>query len=193
MTATATLAIGENPFALEYKGHPISYTMLDGVPWFYLNDLLPAMNLNEHAIADVQGPSFPAHAKQTVEKVTEDGSETSIILSPVGVWFFGQLRYADRQQGISAWARREAKRLCPTPRPGDPAMFLTLNADKTLPPRPWRYSGWLSEWRDLKDKGEYLTPHMAFVLECADRDAAAMERFLQRRAEATKNAEEVSA
>ena len=140
---------------LVFQGHPIAYIMLDGVPYFSLSDLCAAMGWTDQAAVVVNRPDFPDHAKEIVEEQTADGWQPSLVLSPVGVFLWGHSQDPGRTQGLVAWTRREAARLCPNPRPDDPAMVLTLMSNGDLPPRPYKFSGYLSAWRDLKDTGAH--------------------------------------
>lgn len=175
MTETTQSAPTERLDPLLYQGHPISYILLDGVPWFALGDLCTALNRNEHAASIVNRHDFPNYAKQTVEELTPDGWKPITVLSPVGVWFFGHHIDPARSQGLAAWARREASRLCPDPRPGDTALHISLMPDGTLPPRPYKFSGRRSEWYDLKDTATYVTPLAARSREWAAQDQAVFD------------------
>lgn len=155
-TTTTTTAPSGRPAPLDFKGHPISYIMLDGVPWFSRDDLTTAMGWNEYAHSVLSRYDFPSHAKRDVEELTDEGRQSTTYLSPVGVWVYGHLNDPARTQTLAAWAKREAMRLCPDPHPGDPAMFLTLRVDGELPPRPFKFSGWRSAWYDLRDTGAHI-------------------------------------
>lgn len=148
---------GDHALTLDFKGTPIRVHMHEGVPHFALADLCEALGRDHHAAARVANPRFPAHAKLTCLEETGDGAFQDItMLTPVGVYFLTDLIDPVGGQKLAAWSRREAKRLCPDPRDNDPAMFLTLMPDRTLPPRPGKYSGRLSEWLNLRGKGNYL-------------------------------------
>jgi len=131
--------------------------MIDGVPFFAVSDLCDASRF-KHFVGDVVArPDFPDHARRSVREELEDGTYADAwVISPVGVFLFSDLTDAGRLQGLSAWARREAARLCPNPRPGDPAIFLTLSETGELPPRPLRYSGRRAEWEELRWSDAYL-------------------------------------
>jgi hypothetical protein len=74
----------------------------------------------------------------------------------VGVWTLSHILGDWEFRLISAWAKREAKTLCPAAKPDDPRMFLRLDADHELPPRPNRYSGRYTEWDELRFSNEYI-------------------------------------
>lgn len=141
---------------LTFKDHPIRIVMQDGVPWFSLNDICLAMNRNHYAAEQAYGRNFPEHARRTCSEETEEGElQDATLLSPVGVWLFTHLIDAAKFQQLAAWARKEAKRLCPNPRENDPSMFLTLTPDGELPPYPMKYSGRKAEWLALRGSAEY--------------------------------------
>lgn len=144
---------------LAYKGRSIRVLPVDGVPWFGLPDLADSLGLSlEEADKLVHSPDFPAHARlgclespePDPEITTDPGPVT--ILSPVGVWWLTALMDdgGGSGQGLAAWSKREAARMCPAPTPGNPAVFLTLARDGMLPPYPWKYSGRRAEWIDLR-------------------------------------------
>lgn len=175
MTDVTTRAPTERQDPLLYQGHPISFIMLDGAPWFALADICTALGQNERAASIINRRDFPTYAKQSVEELTDEGWKPTTVLSPIGVWLFGHYVDPGRSQGLAAWARREASRLCPIARPGDTALHLSLMPDGTLPPKPYKFSGRRSEWFDLKDLGTYVTPFTALHRETSARDDAIFE------------------
>jgi hypothetical protein len=78
------------------------------------------------------------------------------MVTPVGAWRLTDVLDRYRAQPLAAWTKRTSRDLCPDAAPNDPAMFLVLEPDGSLPPAPTKYSGRLSEWRDLKDSDAYL-------------------------------------
>ncbi|MDF0489236.1 hypothetical protein PX554_13930, partial [Sphingomonas sp. H39-1-10] len=52
-------------------------------------------------------------------------------------------------------------RLCPNPSDNDPAMRLTFDEDGNLPCCPMKYSGWRTEYQDLRDSDARLDARMA--------------------------------
>jgi hypothetical protein len=142
----------EHDLILSFKHHTIRAVMLDGVPWFLLDDLVAPLGFSESFVTRAANHAdFPAHANREGLEEADDGWQTVTLISPVGVWLLTTQLDPGRGQGLAAWARREAARLCPNPQPKDPAMFLTLDDEWNLPPRPLRYSGRRSEWEDLRD------------------------------------------
>ncbi|MCW2349804.1 hypothetical protein [Sphingobium sp. B12D2B] len=164
-------ALIEHDLFLTFNNCPIRVIMFDGVPWFVVPDLCAAMGVYPKFAAKVNNPAFPPSAKRTCSEVTEEGLQDIVLVSPVGAWWLTALVDPARGQGLAAWTRREAQRLCPEPRPGDPAMFLTVGADGSLPPRPFRYSGRKAEWEDLRHSQEYFNSQMARATERKDLQA----------------------
>ena len=148
---------------LYFKGHPIRILLVEGVPWFALPDLCDALGYWPSAMAAVDGSDFPACAKDVCDEEPDDtipGQPAEVvILSPVGVWWFTELTNATRGQAIASWAKRETTRLCPHAQPGDPAVFLRLLPDGSLPPYPCKYSGRKGEWINLKESDKYVFRH----------------------------------
>jgi hypothetical protein len=149
--ATATQA----QQTLLFKEYPIRIVMVDSVPWFSLEDVTEALGYTHLSTKRAFHETFPEHARMDCLEETEEGQITTTVLSPVGVWHFTAILDAYRGQGLANWARKEALRLHPNPPAKDPRFFLTLTADGQLPPTPAKFSGRLSEWRDLKDSNEY--------------------------------------
>jgi hypothetical protein len=150
------MTIHPSKFTLEFNSHPIRIDIQDGVPWFSLTDISAAVGDGPRTLEVVLEPEFPVHATRICNE-TDDGGMVSegVLLSPVGVWYFAHLLNAKGLQKLAAWAKREAVRLCPDPRAGDLAMFLTYadkwNGSIEMPPYPWKYSGRRSEWYALQD------------------------------------------
>lgn len=143
------MLFGDNPIA--------TVTFEDGgVPYFSLLDLQEALGWPTSATDLVDSPSFPAHCKRTAIEYGPDGETDAVVLSPTGVLFWTQLYDAGKGQKITAWAKREARQLCPNASPDDPAMFLQVTGHRTLPPPPLKYSGWRGEWNDLRYSEAYL-------------------------------------
>lgn len=132
--------------------HPVRVFTFEegGAPYFCLDDLCRILGWTAAAAARVEDATFPEHGRRTVENPAEEGTRFLTVLSPVGVYLWTDRVNAGRAQKITAWARRESKRLCPSPRPDDPAMVLKLLEGDVLPPRPLKFSGWSGEWTDLK-------------------------------------------
>ena len=149
-TATATQAQ-----TLVFKEHPIRIVIVDGVPWFSLEDVTEALGYTHLSAKRAFHETFPKHARMECLEDTEEGQISTTVLSPVGVWHFTAILDAYRGQGLANWAKKEALRLHPNPEAKDPRFFLTLTADGQLPPTPAKYSGRLGEWRELKDSDEY--------------------------------------
>ena len=136
---------------LHYKNMPVRILMLEGAPWFSSADIADALGLHHWAV-DQQIPRLPAHAVRECQEDTEEGLTDAKLLSPIGVWLITHLIDPRRGAGVAAWAKRTAADLVPDPTPQDPRLFLSPAANGALPPRPDKYSGRLSEWRDLKDE-----------------------------------------
>jgi hypothetical protein len=153
-----TSPFGES-LELDYKGNTIRALMVNSVPWYSLSDILVACNLKDCAAERVHKASFPPFGKMLAGEADDpaipgEGSDT-VLLSPVGVFYWASEVDACRLSGVTAWARRTARGLCPKQAPRDPAMFLTLTKDADgwtyIPPgTPPRYSGWMAEYEDLK-------------------------------------------
>ncbi|HEX7820949.1 MAG TPA: hypothetical protein VF463_10060 [Sphingobium sp.] len=127
---------------VSFDNIPVRIVMQGAVPFFALADLCEALGLPPGSATAADNPDFPSHAKRTCWEEADDGSmQDATILSPVGVWWLTQFTGPHRGQKLAAWARREAKRIYPDPTPGDPAMFITLTADRKLPPMPYKFSG----------------------------------------------------
>lgn len=149
---------------LDYKGRTVRALMIDGVPWFCLRDIVEALGWAKDTIDHANDPAFPPWAAVTAgEGYDPDEIETSpdlVLLSPVGVHFWASFVDEWKGQGIAAWAKRESRRLCPKPVSGDRAMFLTIvdraDGTKALPPYGHRFSGWKSDWEDLKWSNEWI-------------------------------------
>lgn len=140
---------------LTYKNNPIRIVMIDGAPWFSLEDITLTLGYRPSVAAYVDRRAFPAFAKRECQEDTEDGMIDATIISPVGVWYFTNLTDARKGEKLAAWAKREAIRLCPDAAPDDRHVFLTLDPHGDLPPCPTKYSGRISEWLDLKDAAAY--------------------------------------
>ena len=178
MTDQSQPAPAEQPRALLFQSKSISIILYDGVPWFSLDDLCAAIGFTECAAERLQRRDFPDYAKRVVEEQTDEGWQPATVLSPIGVWLWGHMVDPGRSQGVAAWAKREALRLCPNPIPGDPAMCVSLMPDGELPPRPFKYSGRLSEWLDLRDSGAHLEARHARRSEEAQAKHSLMLRLL---------------
>lgn len=174
MTTPADLTGSAEP--LRFRNRPIRHTMIDGVPWFYLADLCTALNRSSATARLAETRQFPDFARQS--HVDETDGET-LVLSAVGVWYLTELDDRLAGQALAAWARREARQLCPSPAPNDPNMFLTILPDRCLPPLPAKYTGWFNEWDDLRFTREgmdtigrwpyYYAPVYASVREAENR------------------------
>lgn len=158
-------ALPEHDHTLWFQQHPVRYVQRDdGVPYFALPDLCAAMG-REGCSSRVLA-TIPDHAKFFgCAEETDHGSEPVTMLTPVGVWWLTHNLDAYRGQGLAAATRRKARELCPNARPSDPALFLTLDADGKLPPRPTRYTGRLGEWQDLRCSNGYLNAAIASRVE----------------------------
>jgi hypothetical protein len=169
-----------------YRDTPVRILMLDGLPWFALSDICQAAGYHPRAADAVDAKDFPKEAKRTISEEAGDGSSRQVeLLTSVGVWWLTALNNPGRGQGVAAWARREALKLCPEHAPKDPALFLTLKPDGELPPRPMRYSGRLAEWEELRFSREYMN-------RAVDSRVALQARLL-REAEAARLAQENAA
>jgi len=138
---------------LVYKTHKIHMvTFADSpTPWFVADDIAAAIGLRPQVAANcIVSPQFPAHACRMCPRVSKDDSPERAVLSPVGVYWLGAMTDEYRGQGIAAFARREGLRLNPDAPRSDPLMYLTLNEDGTLPPRPLKFHGRKDEFFDLK-------------------------------------------
>jgi len=123
-----------------------------GVPYFFLDDICEAAGWHAFSSGRVDSNYFPSFGKRTAEGVGEDGAPfAATVLSPTGVFYFTDLVDPGKGQRVAAWAKREARALCPDHPKNDPAMFLTLVWNDRLPPRPYKFSGYRSEWCALKD------------------------------------------
>ena len=162
---------------INYKATPVRILMLDGSPWFASQDIADALGLHQWAV-DQQISRLPTHAVMECQEDTEEGLTDAKLLSPIGVWLITHLIDPRRGAGVAAWAKRTAADLVPNPTPKDPRLFLTPAANGAIPPRPDKYSGRLSEWRDLKDElaGVKTIPWEEYV--------ARQRAFIARRAEA---------
>ncbi|WP_242153302.1 hypothetical protein [Sphingomonas sp. BAUL-RG-20F-R05-02] len=177
------------PTSLLFEGKPIAIVTFEdgGVPYFALDDLCDAIGWSkEVAAAKVQSYLFPAHGKRIAQEATEDGIVNVTVLSPVGVFYLADLIDAPKGQRLTAWAKREARKLCPNASESDPAMFLTLSPGRRRPPRPMRYSGWLAEWLVLKATTNALGAHNPG----RELQELALERAWEARAEQLKAARE---
>lgn len=149
---------------LDFKGKATIKTLVvNGVPYMALADVLAACGYNDYAAEHVHKEGFPAFGKVVLGELANPNSltatEAAVFLSPTGVYYWAQgLGDADhRTSPFTAWARKETRRLCPKPTPGDSRVYLALVADADgwthVPPGPpSRYSGWKAEWEDLKDR-----------------------------------------
>ena len=144
---------------LQFKGTPIRVLVAGGAAWFALPDILTACGYNDAAADPVNRPRFPSFGRLIVgqrDDLTLAGDESdTIALSPVGIFYWAWEIDPYRLSGVTAWARREARKLCPEADVNDPSMFLTLTEDAEgwthIPPgAPPRYSGWKLEYEDLK-------------------------------------------
>ena len=154
--------IKPTPTSLLFGGKPIAIVTFEdgGVPYFALDDLCDAIGWNKQVAAvKVDSYLFPDHGSRIAEEATEDGIVNVTVLSPVGVFYLADIIDAARGQRLTAWAKREARKVCPNAAEGDPAMFLTLSPGRRRPPRPMPYSGWLAEWLALKDKSSAMGAH----------------------------------
>ncbi len=136
---------------------PIRTLMRGGVPYLSLDDVCEIDGFGPNAIEAVAAPEFPPHGIWLCWEVADDGTlDDTIMLSPVGVWYFTHLAASEAHQQFASWVRKEAIRLCPAADPADPAMFLRVQDDGGMPPLPSRYSGRLAEWWHLKRSDEYV-------------------------------------
>lgn len=140
---------------LKFFRHSIRVLPVRGVPWFALPDLCDALECHASGSAVVNRKDFPAWAKMVCgEEPDRDirGKPQDVtILSPVGVWWWTHLTDALRGQRLAAWAKATALEHCPEARKDDPAIFLQLQPDGSLPPYPCRYSSRRAEWIALKE------------------------------------------
>jgi hypothetical protein len=144
---------------LNWNGRSIRALLIRGVPWFSLEDILEACRRDKDDGDVVHTANFPPFAKMIACELegangTEEGADM-VLLSPVGVFHWAWAVDAYRMTGVTAWARREARKLCPDASPLDPAMHLALMRDEDgwtfIPPGPPpNCSGWKLEWEDLK-------------------------------------------
>jgi hypothetical protein len=136
---------------LDFNGKPVRAFMVEGVPWLALPDVLAACGYNERGAEHVHKPGFPAFGKMV------ESASSMTLLSPTGVFYWAEEFDPRKTDKFTAWARREARRICTAPRPGDPSFYLQVVKDPDgwnhVPPGPpSRYSGWKAEWDDLKDR-----------------------------------------
>jgi hypothetical protein len=145
---------------LNFKGNTVRALMIKGVPFMALPDILDACGYNDKAARGVYAESFPSFGKhvgieEPVSEIPGEPRET-VLLSPTGIYYWSAQMDPVRTDKFTAWARREAHRLCPDAARDDPGVYLALvpGADgwTHIPPGPpSRYSGWKREWQDLKD------------------------------------------
>lgn len=159
----AVLAQGDS-LTLEFKGRPVRALMVEGVPWFALGDMVAALGWHEDTIKEANDRAFPPWAKVIAGEgdgqAEIEGSTDLVLLSPIGVHFWTSFVDEWKGQSITAWAKRESRRLCPKPAAGDRNMFLTIvdraDGTKALPPYGHRYSGWKSDYEDLRWSNEWM-------------------------------------
>lgn len=163
MTETQPAPMG-TPETLDYKGRPVRIVIIEGVLCFALEDICEAAGWNTVVCSRVYSSQFPAHGKLDCYEETAHGLQNTTVLTPVGVWLFTEEVDRYRGSSISAWAKREAGRLCPNADSKNPAMFLTLGEFGDLPPVPTRYSGRRGEWNVLRYSDEHFQsrccPHL---------------------------------
>lgn len=156
---TEAMRHGES-LELDFKGHTIRALMVSGVPWFCLRDIVDALGWHGETMAEVDKPGFPSWAKMEALEDPKGQSNDTVLLSPTGVFLWGSFVDEWKSQAISAWAKRESRRLCQSPAPGDRAMFLTIieheDGSKSLPPYAQRYSGWKLDREDLRYSNEWF-------------------------------------
>lgn len=132
---------------LPFRTFAVRTAMLEGLPWFYLDDLCAALRRTPEAGKIVNDARFPQFARRS-HRDPEAGEVT--VISPIGTFYLTELIDRLGGQALAAWTRRQQQRLCPEPVPGDPNAFLTMLPDNCLPPRPGKYSGRLAEWDELR-------------------------------------------
>jgi hypothetical protein len=166
------------PSHLLFGDKPIAIITFEdgGVPYFSLLDLQDALGWPASAADLVNTPTFPAYGKRTALEDGPKGTTDSIVLSPTGVLHWTNLFDAGKGQKITAWTKREARRLCPNALPNDPAMYLQVTGPGQLPPPPLKFSGWRGEWNELRYSDAYLKrPSVVSAMraaQAAKRDAA---------------------
>jgi len=160
-----TSAHDEHDHILWFEKHPIRIVQRhDGVPYFAVPDLCAAMGREtcSQRVLD----TIPDHAKFAgCQEEADSGLEPISMLTPVGAWWLTHNLDAYRGQKLAAWTRRVARDLCPNPAPDDPAMFLTVDAQGQLPPRPTKYTGRHTEWTDLRYSDAYLNSRINSYVE----------------------------
>jgi len=154
-----------------FKDKPVRFVIINGVPWFSLEDSCDAIGRNFDLLARQVVAVLPAYAWRECTELAAEGTRDSILISPVGAWMLTELAACWRTQDFAAWACRESRNLCPNPAPFDPAMFLTLLPSGFLPPKPLKYTGRLAEWKRLKQ----AYPTARAVLHFAAANAVARE------------------
>jgi hypothetical protein len=155
----AVLPTGES-LELDFNGHTVRALMIKGVPFMALPDILDACGYNDKAGHRVHSESFPSFGKhvgieEPDQEIPGEPCET-VFLSPTGIFYWSVQMDPARTDKFTAWARREAHRLCPDAARDDHGVYLALVPGEDgwthIPPGPpSRYSGWKREWQDLKD------------------------------------------
>jgi hypothetical protein len=172
----------DTPNTLHFDGTPVRIETVDGLTYYFLDDICSALGWSAFEARQATCRSFPPFGKLTLENVYDDcGPDRVTVLSPTGVFYFTNLVDAGRGQKITAWAKREARRLSPNHPKSDPAMFLKLVWGDKMPPRPYKFSGWRSEWYDLKDAHENAIFHGGDLeaLKAGDQDYPAAQAMAE--------------
>jgi hypothetical protein len=158
---TTSTIYGEGD-TLKFFRRSIRILPVRGIPWFALPDLCDVLGYDRQAMALVNDPRFPVAARLTSTELPDDDvpgePEDVIMVSPVGVWWWTHLTDPLKGQQLAAWAKKQALRLAPEAALTDPAVYLQLQQDGSLPPYPSRYSGRKSEWIGLRERHGYLVP-----------------------------------
>ena len=146
-------ALAEHDPVLSFRTFKIRAVLIDAVPYFALPDLAEALGreIPTRVIA-----MLPSHCSRVLCEETDEGLLDITMLSPLGAWWALHLTDAGRGQSLASWTKREATRLYPDADPEDPAMFITIGPDGSLPPRPLKYSGRRGEWFELHMSHEHL-------------------------------------
>jgi len=140
--------------ALYFKGRPVRSVALDGVPWFALEDICAAVDADLREMQAVHRTGFPEGAKTVAAELPSDGDtrappDRTLLLSPIGVFYWTNLTAPWERAGIAAWAKREALKAFPDAPPDNPHVFLTITPEG-LPDCPGKYSGRRAEYEDLR-------------------------------------------
>lgn len=144
---------------LRYYSRPVRALMIDGVPWFVLRDMVDALGWDYWTLKAAESEGVPSFVMRPAYEAMGDDihgpADVALrLISPVGVLYWTNSVDGHKGQAITAWAKREAARLCPKPTSRDRAMTLTLlkgpDGRRYRPPCPVRYSGWSNDWNMLR-------------------------------------------